>query len=121
MLTLTQVAAAIVSGATAVESAIVAVGVVVRDVKTIVAYIPDLMQTFENAYAQIGQPTNGAGKLAGVLAALEAVAARIGVVWTDSIKALVSDIIAQAKAAYNAVVSAAKGPSTALPSVQAAV
>ncbi|MDR5839323.1 hypothetical protein [Caballeronia sp. LZ034LL] len=105
MLTLTQIASAVVQGAVAVESAITAVGVVVSDVKKIVSYIPDLMQTFENAYAQIGDSANGAGKLAGVLAALEAVAVKIGVTWTANVKALIADIIAQAKAAYNAVTS----------------
>lgn len=104
-ISLSTIAAAIVSGATAVETAISDIATVVDDVKKIVAYVPDLMQTFEDAYAAVGQADNGAGKLAGVLAALEAVAAKIGADWNDSVKAIVSGIIAQAKAAYNAVVS----------------
>lgn len=110
---LSAIAAAVVSGATAIESTISAVVTVVVDVKKLVAYIPDLMQTFENAYAQVNAPNAGAGKLAGVLAALQAVAVKIGVDWTDSLKGIVTDIIAQAKAAYNAVVSIATSAAVA--------
>lgn len=112
MLTLTAIASAItkaetvVEGAiTAVTGAITAVQSLVTGVKTLVAYVPTLMETFENAYAAVGQADNGAGKLAGVLAALEAVAAKIAVDWNDTIKAIISNIIAQAKAAFNAVAS----------------
>lgn len=115
MLTLTEIAAAIVKGATTVESAFTAVGVVITDVKRLVAYIPELMQTFEDAYAAIGQPENGAGKLAGVLAALQAVAVKIGLDWSNSLKALVSDLIGQAKAAFNAVVNLGKSPAPVAP------
>jgi hypothetical protein len=112
MFTLTQVAAAIVTAETVVTNAVSAIGaavaaaaVIVADVKKLITYVPTLMQTFENAYAQAGDPTNGAGKLAGVLAALEQVAAKIAVDWNDSIKAVIANIIAQAKAAFNAVAS----------------
>ncbi len=119
MISLTAIASAIVSGATAIETAISDVATVVADVKKLVAYVPDLMQTFEDAYAAVGQTTNGAGKLAGVLAALEAVAAKIGADWTDSIKSIIAGIIAQAKAAYNAILSVGK-PAAAAPAVAAA-
>ncbi|WP_321814566.1 hypothetical protein [Paraburkholderia sp. J69-2] len=112
MLTLTEIAAAITKTETIVETAISAVGAaitaassIVTSVKTLVTYIPSLMQTFENAYAAVGQSDNGAGKLAGVLAALEAVAAKVAADWNDTIKSIISNIIAQAKAAYNAVAS----------------
>ncbi|POR52738.1 hypothetical protein B0G62_10435 [Paraburkholderia eburnea] len=116
-ISLSTIAAAIVSGATAIETAISDVATVVADVKKLVAYVPDLMETFENAYASVTAPDAGAGKLAGVLAALEAVAVKIGADWNDNVKAIISAIIAQAKAAYNAVVSlpisAAAAPATA--------
>lgn len=110
MITLTQIAAAIVSAESVVSNAVAAVGAavaaaaeIVTDVKKLITYVPTLMQTFENAYAAVGQADNGAGKLAGVLAALEATAAKIGADWNDSVKAVIANIIAQAKAAYNAV------------------
>lgn len=120
MLTLTEVAAAIVTAETVVTNAVSAVGavvasasVIVADVKKLITYVPTLMQTFENAYAAIGQADNGAGKLAGVLAALEATAAKIAVDWNDSIKAVITNIVAQAKAAYNAVVGIGQTASAA--------
>jgi lipopolysaccharide biosynthesis regulator YciM len=120
MLTLTQVAAAIVTAETVVANAVSAIGaavaavsVIVADVKKLIAYVPTLMQTFENAYAQAGDPNNGAGKLAGVLAALEALAVKLAVDWSDSIKAVVANIVAQAKAAYNAVANIGSGSTQA--------
>jgi ABC-type transporter Mla subunit MlaD len=113
MLTLTEIAAAITKAPAIITSAIAAIGSAVTAVETIAAdvakligYIPDLMQTFENAYAAVGQSDNGAGKLAGVLAALQGVAAKIAADWNDTIKAVVTNIIAQAKSAYNSVVTA---------------
>lgn len=115
MFSLTTIASAIVKGETVIENAIAAVGAAVSAVSAVVAgvqkligYIPQLMQTFENAYATIGDSTNGAGKLAGVLGALEATAAKIAVDWNDSIKAVLANIVAQAKAAFNAVISIGK-------------
>lgn len=109
---LSTIAAAIVSADTivsnaisAVETAVTDVAAVAASVKKLVTYIPSLMETFENAYAAVGQADNGAGKLAGVLAALEAVAAKIAADWNDSIKAIIANIVAQAKAAFNAVAS----------------
>lgn len=120
MLTLTEIAAAITKAETVIETAVAAVGTavtavgnIVTAVKTLVAYVPTLMTTFENAYAAVGQADNGGGKLAGVLAALEAVAAKIAVDWNDTIKAVITNIIAQAKAAYNAVVSIASSSTAA--------
>jgi hypothetical protein len=122
MFTLTAVAAAITKGETVIENAVAAIGTavtavtaVVAGVKKLIGYIPTLMQTFENAYAAVGDSTNGAGKLAGVLAALEATAAKIGVDWNDSIKAVIANIIAQAKAAFNAVAGIGSSSTTTAP------
>jgi hypothetical protein len=116
MLTLTQVAAAIVTAETVVANAVSAISaaatamaVIAADVKKLIAYVPSLMQTFENAYAAVGDSSNGAGKLAGVLAALEALAAKLAVDWNDSVKAVIANIVAQAKAAYNAVANIGSG------------
>jgi len=127
MLTLTEIAAAIVGAETVVENAVSAVGAaivsaadIVTDVKKLITYVPTLMQTFENAYAAVGDANNGAGKLAGVLAALEATAAQIGADWNDAIKTVIANIVAQAKAAWNAVASIGKSTAAAAPAAPVA-
>jgi hypothetical protein len=119
MLTLNEIATAITGAESVIENAVSAVGVaitavssIVTSVEKLVTYIPTLMTTFENAYAAVGQADNGAGKLASVLAALEATAAKIAADWNDSIKAVIANIVSQAKAAFNAVANIGSTSST---------
>jgi hypothetical protein len=98
--------------AEAVSKAFVAVEVAVEDFARLKTFAIQMMDSAQSAYAT----TQNAGttKLKLVLAAVEALAGVLGISWVSAMVNALTTFITLTKAAYNAVVDAAKVPAAAV-------